>query len=78
MVIVSTLNPIANRSYYESRLKLHTWDSGDVLGDLQAVEDGGLAGAIQPDDDDPVLPLAPEPTEYGRKEGSYMRSVFMV
>ena len=32
---------------------LRTRDGGDHLADLQPVEDGGLPGAVQPQDEDP-------------------------
>ncbi len=39
-----------------------------MQADLQAIEDGGLAGTVEPQDEDAQLLLSPEPREQLREE----------
>ena len=49
-------------------------DRGDDLAQLELVEDGGLAGGVQPHHQDPHLLLAEEALEQGGEEVAHVAS----
>lgn len=53
------------------RKELRTWNGGDHLSDLQAVQDGSFTGSVQPQDQDPHLSGAKQAREETGKPPTY-------
>ena len=54
--------------------ELRTRDGGDHLADLQPVEDSGLSGAVQTQDEDPHFPGAEQAGEQAGEEATCRHS----